>query len=579
MSSNGSNSTAARNNHRSRSSQNGAVNRSNTNNSSQYKKKQHQSNRSNKNSLQLTTQEKESEEILSNREIQSKRDNIMKDEDIKNILQDVQAYSIPHFENMDLNLVNEIRQIYKDNLNSLQEGNRQGMNNSTNSQPNNSKNLGTGGGWSVLSDILSKYPKHQSVAVVIKKLREEAKQEQLMKESSDKRKDRKLGKFKSASKVNNLTLKDFKTSEAADKSEHFRNIQLNLKQLEIIKDDFKRLKEIDKDQKLWLNRFMLKQNLIHKKVQYKRQDGIQKPLTIDKIIASSLNGGGQAQNALNSNLAKYDTLKSIISDDRKQSLQLDSSITVTNHKHQKQTNNNDQFHNNHNKNHTQMQKQPYLEYDAINRRELRSNQLSSRQAKTALQGGQAQKAFISRVLFQGEILYRGGISIYRRQQLQSNTLARGIQDEIKEVYEDAAMSPDYTQSKKSRIQSAQMQRRQKPSHVISHRKKYPIIENNNSKTITQDYSLNLISTPSELNNNNLRLPLNNQILTNQTQKNKYLNINELVKSIQHDSSLDKLDSTLQSPISNQNQKPIHISRRIIKPSFVEESSQQRKSAK
>jgi len=61
-------------------------------------------------------------------------------QDIKEMLADVQAPSVLHFENMEMGLFQELK-----------------------------KSKGTG--WGVLSEIVHKYPKHQSLQVAISKLK------------------------------------------------------------------------------------------------------------------------------------------------------------------------------------------------------------------------------------------------------------------------------------------------------------------------------------------------------------------------------------------------------------------------
>lgn len=81
-------------------------------------------------------------------------------------------------------------------------------------------------GWQIISDILNKYPKHESVAVAIKRLKEQAEQEHQAK-LKEERRHKKHGRHKGGQ----VTLDDFKTSDMADKAQHLKSIEFNINQL------------------------------------------------------------------------------------------------------------------------------------------------------------------------------------------------------------------------------------------------------------------------------------------------------------------------------------------------------------
>lgn len=143
--------------------------------------------------------------------------------DINEVIQDIKAGTNPYFENMENGLLEEI------------------------------KGKPRGKGWNVLFQIVAKYPKDQALAMTIQKLREQILNARKQSELSAL--NEKNEKKRHTSKVH-LTLEDFKTSENAIDSEHFKNIQHNIQQLEDLKRDFEKLQTIEKDSQKWLKAFI-----------------------------------------------------------------------------------------------------------------------------------------------------------------------------------------------------------------------------------------------------------------------------------------------------------------------------------
>ena len=135
------------------------------------------------------------------------------------MLADVQAPSVLHFENMEMGLFQELK-----------------------------KSKGTG--WGVLSEIVHKYPKHQSLQVAISKLKAQKPEEQ-----------QPTRQHKRDKKNKAVRLEDLRTSLAAESSLHYKHIETNVKQLARLKEDFSKLKKLNKDQKQWMNRFRVMQQL------------------------------------------------------------------------------------------------------------------------------------------------------------------------------------------------------------------------------------------------------------------------------------------------------------------------------
>ncbi|CDW91837.1 UNKNOWN [Stylonychia lemnae] len=188
-------------------------------------------------------------------EIQNKIDNIntkqLQNHDIKDFLQDVQAYSIPHFENMDQHLVNEIRQVGK----------------------NHNSHDSTSSGWKIFTDIVQKYPQKQSVALAIHKLKQEAQQIAKDQDKCDAAsKPRRTSQRKKSR--SRLTLEDFKSCLGNQSMEHFQSIKANVEQLQVIKDEFKKLKLLDEEQKNWMLKFNQYMKPKHK--EFKRQNVIKR---------------------------------------------------------------------------------------------------------------------------------------------------------------------------------------------------------------------------------------------------------------------------------------------------------------
>ena len=154
---------------------------------------------------QGSDQNEGNKQIFPNKSSPTSKFNSSNGKEIQGILQDVSAGINPFFENMELSLLEEI------------------------------KGKTRGKGWNLLSEIVSKMPQNQALVSTIQKMKEEAQRARKVSEISgvvDKQ-DRKRKSSKTL-----LTLEDFRTSDNAIESDHYRKIQLNIQQLDEIKREF-----------------------------------------------------------------------------------------------------------------------------------------------------------------------------------------------------------------------------------------------------------------------------------------------------------------------------------------------------
>ncbi|CDW89006.1 UNKNOWN [Stylonychia lemnae] len=147
--------------------------------------------------------------------------------DLKSLLSDIQGFSVPHFENMDVKLLDEIRAV--------------------NDEGNAARKRA---GWGLISDIVAKYPRRQSIAVTIQKLKgdqQKQPEQPLVSQRSIRNSNRSL-KYGNLRKQSNIQVQ-------TEYDDHMHVIQQRLDDLKNLKEHFLEVKKSNDKQNDWLVRF------------------------------------------------------------------------------------------------------------------------------------------------------------------------------------------------------------------------------------------------------------------------------------------------------------------------------------